>query len=76
MKAGDAAVTGIGVLVTPVPQGRRPSPEVPRSAAAKIPVRTIPRPVPQTDTGVPGEYPKAFGRTLVKELGKIAPYLR
>lgn len=37
--------------------------------------RTI-RPVPQSDTGVLGEYPKAFGRTLVKELGKMTPYLR
>jgi hypothetical protein len=34
------------------------------------------RPVPQSDTGVLGEYPKAFGRTLVKELGKMTPYLR
>ena len=29
--------------------------------------------VPQTDTGGQGEYPKALERTLVKELGKIAP---
>ena len=29
--------------------------------------------VPQTDTGGQGENPKAFERTLVKELGKIAP---
>ena len=28
--------------------------------------------VPQTDTGGQGEKPKANGRTLVKELGKIA----
>jgi hypothetical protein len=34
------------------------------------------RPVPQSDTGVPGEHPKAFGRTLVKELGKMTPYPR
>ena len=34
------------------------------------------RPVPQSDTGVLGEHPKAFGRTLVKELGKMTPYLR
>ena len=33
-------------------------------------------PVPQSDTGVLGEYPKAFGRTLVKELGKMTPYPR
>ena len=29
--------------------------------------------VPQTDTGGWGEYPKALERTLVKELGKLAP---
>ena len=30
-------------------------------------------PVPITDTGRHGEYPKVSGRTLVKELGKITP---
>jgi hypothetical protein len=30
-------------------------------------------PVPQTDTGGRGENPKTIGRTLVKELGKMAP---
>ena len=44
--------------------------------AAKSLSRTMSRPVPQTDTGMRGEYPKAFGRTLVKELGKMTPYLR
>jgi len=29
-------------------------------------------PVPQTDTGGQGEYPKVRERTLVKELGKLA----
>ena len=29
--------------------------------------------VPQTDTGRWGEDPKALERTLVKELGKMAP---
>ena len=29
--------------------------------------------VPETDTGGQGENPKALERTLVKELGKIAP---
>ncbi len=29
--------------------------------------------VPQTDTGRRGEYPKVLERTVVKELGKIAP---
>ena len=30
-------------------------------------------PVPQPDTGRQGENPKAFERTPVKELGKLAP---
>ena len=30
-------------------------------------------PVPQTDTGSRGEYPQVSERTLVKELGKMAP---
>ena len=29
--------------------------------------------VPQSDTGRQGEHPKAFERTPVKELGKLAP---
>ena len=29
--------------------------------------------VPSTDTGGRGEYPKALERTLVKELGNLAP---
>jgi hypothetical protein len=44
--------------------------------ATKSPLGTTHRPVPQSDTGVPGEHPKAFGRTLVKELGKMTPYPR
>ena len=51
-------------------------PEALLHPAAKSPLGTIHRPVPQSDTGVLGEYPKAFGRTLVKELGKMTPYLR
>jgi hypothetical protein len=30
-------------------------------------------PVPQTDTGRQGEHPKAYEKTLVKELGKMMP---
>ncbi len=30
-------------------------------------------PVPQTDTGRQGEEPKADGRSIVKELGKMTP---
>ena len=41
---------------------------VPRKAAI---VHTVP--VPETDTGGRGENPKAGGRSIVKELGKMAP---
>ena len=41
---------------------------VPRKAAI---VYTVP--VPKTDTGGRGENPKADGRSIVKELGKMAP---
>ena len=65
------------MLDAPVPQGRRhPIRKSVDIAAAKSPRWTIQRPVPQSDTGVPGEHPKAFGRTLVKELGKMTPYPR
>ena len=65
------------MLDVPVPQGRRHfDPEVLRRSAAKSSPRTKHRPVPQSDTGGPGEHPKAFGRTLVKELGKLTPYPR
>ena len=64
--------------------GRRPrparatafDPEVRQTVAAKSSLGTNRRPVPQSDTGVLGEHPKAFGRTLVKELGKMTPYPR
>ena len=36
-------------------------------------VRYIKAPVPQTDTGRGGENPKAIGRSIVKELGKMTP---
>ena len=74
---GDAAKTWIGAIDAPVPQGRRHS--IRKSVeilATKSPAGTTRRPVPQSDTGVLGEHPKAFGRTLVKELGKMTPYLR
>ena len=61
------------------PRAARPTAfdlEAPRPMATKSPAVTTRRPVPQSDTGVLGEYPKAFGRTLVKELGKMTPYLR
>lgn len=61
------------------PRAARPTAfdlEAQENPAAKSPLGTIRRPVPQSDTGVPGENPKAFGRTLVKELGKMTPYLR
>ena len=74
---GDAARTWIGVIDAPVPQGRQHSIWKSKDrVATKSPLGTTPRPVPQSDTGVLGEYPKAFGRTLVKELGKMTPYPR
>ena len=74
---GDAATTWIGVIDAPVPQGRQHSIWKSKvKAATKSPLGTTCRPVPQSDTGVLGEYPKAFGRTLVKELGKMTPYPR
>ena len=76
-RAGDAVGTRIGVIDAPVPQGRQHSIWKSRgTAATKSPPGTTPRPVPQSDTGVLGEHPKAFGRTLVKELGKMTPYPR
>ena len=60
-----------------VPQGRRHLiRKSVKESATKNPALTKSRPVPQSDTGVLGEHPKAFGRTLVKELGKMTPYLR
>ena len=74
---GDAVPTWIGVIDAPVPQGRQHSIWKSKNrTATKSPLGTTCRPVPQSDTGVPGENPKAFGRTLVKELGKMTPYLR
>ena len=61
------------------PRAARPTAfdlEASRAVAAKSPAGTDDRPVPQSDTGVLGEHPKAFGRTLVKELGKMTPYPR
>ena len=65
------------MLDVPVPQGRRHSIRKSfKGPATKSPRLTTLRPVPQSDTGVRGEHPKAFGRTLVKELGKMTPYPR
>jgi hypothetical protein len=65
------------VIDAPVPQGGRLT--IRKSlnqVATKSRLGTTHRPVPQSDTGVLGEHPKAFGRTLVKELGKMTPYPR
>ena len=75
--AGDAARSWSGVIDAPVPPGRQHlSWKSNDRVAAKSPPGTTCRPVPQSDTGVRGEHPKAFGRTLVKELGKLTPYPR
>ena len=75
-RGGRREMTGRGVGY---PRAARPTAfdlEACLHPATKSPARTNPRPVPQSDTGVLGEHPKAFGRTLVKELGKLTPYLR
>ena len=70
-------MSGIGVIDAPVPQGRRHFDRKSANiSATKSPLGTTRRPVPESDTGVRGENPKAFGRTLVKELGKLTPYPR
>src|SRR5262249_21129702 len=75
--AGDAGPTRIGVIDASVPQGRQRLTGSPRTVRPrKASWGRSARPVPQSDTGVPGENPKAFGRTLVKELGKMTPYPR
>ncbi len=45
------------------------NPRLPRKVPAGVPVVTV----PQTDSGGQGEYPKAFERSLSKELGKMTP---
>ena len=77
LMAGDAEQRGYGVIDIPGPQGGRHfDRNCPDRSATKNPVWTTRRPVPQSDTGGPGEHPKAFGRILVKELGKMTPYPR
>ena len=77
LMAGDAAARRYGVIDSPARKGDGTSIRNSfRPAATKNPVRTNHRPVPQSDTGGQGENPKAFGRTLVKELGKMTPYPR
>ena len=44
-------------------------PMLPRKAACGATLAIVPK----TDSGGRGEYPKARERTLVKELGKLAP---
>ena len=43
--------------------------KLPRKASKDI----VQIPVPRTDTGGQGEYPKVSERTMVKELGKMTP---
>ena len=55
------------------PRERRPSSEA-RAARAPGKAAMAGRgPVPETDTGRRGEEPQAGGRSIVKELGKMAP---
>ena len=75
-RGGDAVPSWIGALDLRAARPTAFDLEAPRPMAAKSPAGTDDRPVPQSDTGVLGEHPKAFGRTLVKELGKMTPYPR
>ena len=45
-------------------------PKLPRKAPGRVEGQVT---VPQTDTGRRGENPKALERTVLKELGKMAP---
>ena len=75
--AGTPAESRIGVLDAPVPQGRQHSIwKSDGTSGHEKPPRDDTSARTATDTGVRDEYPKAFGRTLVKELGKMTPYLR
>ena len=51
----------------------RTVPKSRRSHCQEKPLASKRVPVPETDTGGRGENPKARGKTLVKELGKMAP---
>src|SRR5699024_11960602 len=53
-------------------EGKR-VPKFPNPHCQEKPLARSQVPVPQTDTGRRGENPKVSGRTLVKELGKMAP---
>ena len=59
---GDATETPFGETV-------RIDPMLPRKASSGVILITV----LQTDTGGQGEKPKALERTVVKELGKLAP---
>ena len=53
--------------------GAKISSEVNEATLSRKAAIAIVPPVPQTDTGRRGENPKADGRSVVKELGKMAP---
>ncbi len=74
VQAGRAKM-GAGKAVPGVREVKRSASEVvePRCQEKPLSVRHLGVPVPQTDTGRRVENTKANGRTLVKELGKIAP---
>lgn len=76
IEQGRREVKGRGDSLPRPARATAPDPEAFLHPATKSLLVTTQRPVPQSDTGVLGEHPKAFGRTLVKELGKMIPYLR
>ena len=65
--AGKAAAVSGGATRTEIQVGKHRE-SMPGKAAMAPYV-----PVPETDTGGQGEDPKADGRSIVKELGKMAP---
>ena len=76
LKQRDGSPRSVGRLVVAVPKGRghlipKLVEEIPRKAVVdNQSIRT------KTDTGRRGEKPQALERTVVKELGKLTPYVR
>ena len=64
---GKAAVISEDVTRTETQVGKHTEPAPGKAAMAPY------APVPETDTGGQGENPQADGRSIVKELGKMAP---
>ena len=70
-KGGESGKTGSQTLKRE--WERKISSEVAEPTLSRKAAIVIFVPVPQTDTGRRGENPKADGRSIVKELGKMTP---